>query len=202
MYTTIVRAVALIAAITIALTGIQSTVTPAPARAEVQDAYFSIAVFPIEGAPTRFRDTWGDRRSGGRRHTGTDIISPRGTEIRAIADGVVTEMSYRKSSGYYLRIDHGHGWESAYLHLNNDTYGTDDGKGGTWTAYYPTLTVGTRVFAGDVIGYVGDSGNSEDTIPHVHLAISHQDKKVNPFPFLDAALDRERRFMPSDITPM
>lgn len=201
MHTTILRSVALVATIAIVLNGIQSAVAPTPVHAEVKEAYFSIAVFPIDPTHARFRDTWGDRRSGGRHHTGTDIISPRGTEIRAIDDGVVTEMGYRKSSGYYLRIDHGHGWQSTYLHLNNDTIGTDDGGGGTWTAYYPTLTVGTKVFAGDVIGYVGDSGNAEDTVPHAHIAIAHRDEKVNPYPYLDAALDREQRFLPADLTP-
>ena len=58
-----------------------------------------------------------------------------------------------------------------YIHLNNDTPGTDDGKGGVQYAYAPGLTNGTRVHRGDVIGYVGDSGNAEDTVSHLHFEI-------------------------------
>ncbi|GMR02299.1 MAG: hypothetical protein BMS9Abin20_0628 [Acidimicrobiia bacterium] len=202
MRTTMLGSVALIATITIALIGFQSTVTPTPAHAEIRDANFAIAVFPVDDEYARFKNTWGERRARGRRHTGTDIISPRGTAIRAAADGIITEMDYRASSGFYLRIDHGHGWQSTYLHLNNDTIGTDDGEGGTWTAFYPTLTVGAEVFAGDVIGYVGDSGNAEDTIPHAHLAITHKGESLNPYPYLEDAWDREHRFARSGLNPL
>jgi len=139
-----------------------------------------------------FRDSWGDRRPGGRRHEGTDILSRRGTEVVAIADGVVTKMALSDSSGYYIRIDHGEGWVSSYLHLNNDVVGTDNGEGGPWTAFFATLMEGQEVSAGDVIGYVGDSGNAEHTTPHLHFEIKQGDQKENPFPFLDDVWDRSR----------
>jgi len=95
----------------------------------------------------QFTDSWGNRRSGGRSHKGTDIISPRGTEVLAVADGVVTEMGESRLSGYFIRIAHAGGWITSYLHLNNDTLGTDDGNGGSWTAFYPTLIEGDEVLA-------------------------------------------------------
>jgi murein DD-endopeptidase MepM/ murein hydrolase activator NlpD len=152
---------------------------------------FSVEIFPHDTAAIRFTDSWGNRRSGGRRHKGTDIISPRGTEILAVADGIVTELGESRMSGYFIRIDHGDDWTTSYLHLNNDTHGTDDGDGGTWTAFYPTLKPGDRVVAGQVIGYVGDSGNAEDTVPHTHFEIKHDGEKTNPYPYLRDALEQE-----------
>jgi len=152
---------------------------------------FSVEVFPHNTETISFSDSWGNRRPGGRHHKGTDIISPRGTEILAVADGVVTEMGTSRLSGYFIRIEHEDEWATSYLHLNNDTNGTDDGDGGTWTAFHPTLQEGDEVIAGQVIGYVGDSGNAEGTIPHTHFEIKHDGEKRNPYPFLRDALERE-----------
>ncbi len=71
--------------------------------------------------------------------------------------------------------------------------GTDDGEGGTWTAFYPTLMEGDAVRAGQVIGYVGDSGNAEGTRPHTHFELKHDGKKRNPYPYLMDVLKRENR---------
>lgn len=152
---------------------------------------FAVEVFPHDTAAIRFSDSWGNRRPGGRRHSGTDIISPRGTEVLAVADGIVTEMGASHMSGYFIRVEHADEWVTSYLHLNNDTNGTDDGAGGTWTAFHPTLQEGDEVVAGQVIGYVGDSGNAEGTIPHTHFEIKHDGEKRNPYPFLRSALERE-----------
>jgi murein DD-endopeptidase MepM/ murein hydrolase activator NlpD len=121
-------------------------------------------------------------------------MSPRGTTIVAVADGIVTKLGHSRMSGYNIRIDHGDGWFSAYIHLNNDTFGTDDGEGGVWTAFYPTLMEGDEVRAGQVIGYVGDSGNAEHTRPHTHFELKHEGKKTNPYPYLREVLERESRF--------
>jgi murein DD-endopeptidase MepM/ murein hydrolase activator NlpD len=151
---------------------------------------FTVAVFPHKTADVSFANSWGSRRSGGRRHKGTDIISPRGTEVLAVADGVVTEMGEIQLSGYFIRVTHSDDWVTSYLHLNNDTLGTDDGNGGTWTAFFPTLVEGDRVVAGQVIGYVGDSGNAEGTVPHTHFEIKHGSDKKNPYDYLTEALAR------------
>jgi murein DD-endopeptidase MepM/ murein hydrolase activator NlpD len=151
---------------------------------------FTLTAFPHKSAEVSFSNSWGSRRSGGRRHRGTDIISERGTEVLAVADGVVTKMGKHRLSGYYIHIDHGGDWSTSYLHLNNDTLGTDDGAGGTWTAFFPTLIEGDRVVAGQVIGYVGDSGNAEGTIPHTHFEIKHDGEKKNPYDYLIDALER------------
>jgi len=198
MQRTLIRACTIIIAATIVITSANWASEPATA-ALLTPPNFTFTVFPHLGDEVAFRDSWGARRPGGRRHEGTDIISPRGTPIVAVADGTVTRLGNSRASGYNIRIDHGNGWATSYLHLNNDTIGTDDGEGGTWTAFYPTLMEGDTVTAGQVIGYVGDSGNAEQTVPHTHFALSFDGTKTNPYPYLQHVFERERRFIdPTD----
>jgi murein DD-endopeptidase MepM/ murein hydrolase activator NlpD len=195
------RFAALLAAATITVSGLDAAAAPTPARADAHDTEFTLSVFPVNADEVRFRDSWGERRSGGRRHRGTDIIAERGSPILAVADGVVTVMDYHHLSGFYLTLDHGNGVETMYLHLNNDHLGTDDGQGGVTTAYYPTLVVGSEVAAGDVIAYVGDSGNAERTTPNTHFEIIIDGNKIDPYSMLEKVLDLEERNLPSAVTP-
>ena len=133
---------------------------------------------------TEFRDDWGDRRSGGRRHRGTDVYALKGTPIVAVADGFVQSMHEGGKGGYMLRLIHADGWESWYMHLDNDTAGTDDGQGGDASAYAAGLAPGDFVAAGTVIAYIGDSGNAETGAPHLHFELHHRGRKVNPHPHL------------------
>lgn len=150
-------------------------------------------VFPHVGAASNFWDSWGARRSGGRRHKGVDILGQRGAPVVAVADGVVAELGESRLSGYFIRIQHEGDWMTVMMHLNNDTFGTDDGLGGTWSAFYPTLMVGDEVTAGQVLGYVGDSGNAEDTTPHTHFELRFAGEHINPYPYLVDAWRRHFR---------
>jgi murein DD-endopeptidase MepM/ murein hydrolase activator NlpD len=154
---------------------------------------FVIKAFPNETSNVRFSDTWGASRSGGRRHTGTDIMSPKGTWVVAVADGIVGRLDWNRLSGWNVMIRHADGWTSHYLHLNNDTAGTDDGEGGEETAFAEGLEVGSFVRAGEVIGFVGDSGNAEDSGSHTHFELHLDGKKINPYPFLEEAMNRRER---------
>jgi hypothetical protein len=84
-----------------------------------------------------------------------------------------------------LVILHDDGWESWYIHLDNDTTGTDDGKG--W-GIKRAITPGVRVSAGQHIAWVGDSGNAESTEPHLHFELHDPSGTVvNPYSSLVAA---------------
>jgi len=101
--------------------------------------------------------------------------------VVAVADGVVKWIG---SDCCYLSIDHGGGWETWYIHLNNDTPGTDDGLG--W-GIAPGIEEGTVVHQGELIGWVGDSGNAEDVASHLHFQMKQDGVSVDPYPSLLAA---------------
>jgi murein DD-endopeptidase MepM/ murein hydrolase activator NlpD len=147
-------------------------------------------VFPQEIGPTEFRDTYGQSRSGGRSHNGTDLLAPRMTEIYALADGTVTYVGTNNLSGRNIKLDHGEGWESYYVHLNNDNVGTDDGAAPWSLAVPPDIDEGVEVVAGQLIGWVGDSGNAEGTTPHTHFELRKDGKPINAYGILLAAHDR------------
>lgn len=144
-------------------------------------------VFPQEVSVTTYGRTFGMRKPDGRRHAGEDLFAPKGTPVYAVADGVVTAADRGPSAGYYVVVTHAGGWESRYLHLNDDTPGTDDGRGGSEMAFAPGIEVGAFVWAGRLIGYVGDSGNAEGASPHTHFELHRGDQLVDPGPFLGEA---------------
>ena len=161
--------------------GVTATgVTPAGATPLVAAGAESVIVpilFPLEER-VYWTDTFGAARSGGRTHAGNDLMAPKMTPILAVVDGKVDWLnlsgqpsSYNSLPYYNILLRGDDGNDYFYIHLNNDTPGTDDGQGGVEYAYAPGLTNGTHVEAGDVIGYVGDSGNAEDCDSHLHFEI-------------------------------
>lgn len=193
------HSVARLAALVLIAAAVFGAMATASAAPETDEDTFVLTVFPHDTTAVNFWDSWGASRSGGRGHKGTDIMSPRGVEVLAAADGVVTDFGFQRLSGYFIRLDHGEGWATTYMHLNNDTLGTDDDSGGIWAAVHPTIAIGSEVKAGDVIGYVGDSGNAENTQPHTHFEVKKDGDKINPYPFLKDVLDRERRLTRTDL---
>lgn len=180
-------AIAAVAAPAVAVT---ATAPAAAAEATADD--LELTCFPHERSDElRYDNTWGAARSGGRAHKGTDIMTPKGLEVRAVADGVVKTLRNGSKSGYYVRLEHEGGWESWYMHLNNDDAGTDNGRGGADTAYAEGIEVGAFVRAGQVIAYVGDSGNAEWTGPHTHFELHIDGTAVNPYPYLVDVQARE-----------
>lgn len=124
--------------------------------------------FPVQG-DYNHSDNFGDCRAGcSRSHEGNDIMAEKGTPVVAAADGVVRWISGSQSDCCYLGIDHGDGWFTRYIHLNNDSPGTDDGEG--W-GIAKGIADGVTVAAGQLIGWVGDSGNAEGTSPHLHFEL-------------------------------
>lgn len=159
--------------------------------------------FPVAGSYT-YGDTYDEIRDGGsRRHQGTDIFGEKGQPIHAAAGGTVCMApgidEPMPAYGYIVRVCTGNVVYS-YVHLNNDTPGTDDGKGGPALAYAPGIREGVAVSRGQLLGYMGDSGNAEDTPTHLHFSIYDVDMidpdlsespwrqhYLNPYPSLRAA---------------
>ncbi len=144
--------------------------------------------FPVDGE-VRFQDDFDQARSGGRKHNATDLIGEKMTPLISAVDGVVTFLPETEPSwgwGVWIRDDEG--YEYVYLHVNNDTPGTDDGKGGIEWAFAPDVRQGKRVTRGQFIGYLGDSGNAENIASHLHFEIHRPDgTPLNPYASLVAA---------------
>lgn len=143
--------------------------------------------FPQEAGVTEFTSSWGAARSG-HRHQGNDLMAPKMTEVYAASDGVVLWVRDQGTAGRYVAIDHGDGWETWYMHLNDDTPGTDDG--GAPLDMGVAVDPGDRVEAGDVIGWVGDSGNAEGSSSHTHFELHRNGAPIDPYPYLIDALER------------
>jgi peptidoglycan hydrolase-like protein with peptidoglycan-binding domain len=146
-------------------------------------------VFPVDG-PHYFSDTFWAGRSHGF-HEGQDLLAEKMVPVVAVADGVVRLVNWTSDESMnpdrccVLVLRHDDGWESWYIHLNNDTEGTDDGEG--W-GIVEDVTPGTRVTAGQHIAWIGDSGNAEDTPPHLHYELRDPSGTiVNPYRALVAA---------------
>ena len=139
-------------------------------------------VFPVLG-PVAYADGWMDLRDGGRRrHEGTDIVGVQMQPILAAVDGEVTRLQPDSIgiSGVAITIRDSDGWRYNYFHDNNDTPGTDDGQSPDAFRLAPGLEVGSRVVAGQIIGYMGDSGNAEDSVTHLHFEFRDPDGHARP----------------------
>jgi murein DD-endopeptidase MepM/ murein hydrolase activator NlpD len=147
-------------------------------------------VFPQEPSVTTFTSSFGDARSGGRRHHGNDLLAPRLTEVYAIADGTVIYVGINHLSGRNVKIEHEGGWTSYYVHLNNDDPGTDDGEAPWTLTVAPGIEEGMHVSAGQLIGWVGDSGNAEGTTPHTHFELHFEGQPIDPYDILVEAQQR------------
>ena len=166
-------------------------VAAAPVSADAHTAVREI-VFPVAGK-THYTDTLGACRSGcSRGHEGTDIMAPKLTPLVAARDATVTWLKDSAtpdgSNGNYLMLRDSDGWEYWYIHINNDSPGTDDGANPAEWIFGPGIEKGAEVSAGQLVGYVGDSGNAEWTGSHLHFEIHKPDGSIiNPYKSLNAA---------------
>jgi len=180
-FLTLIFAAAVAMALTVpsALANHESSPKSGPDHVRGEDVAYPL-VFPVQGA-NNFGDHFWSRRGSGIHHA-VDIMSSKMTPIVAVASGTVQWVG---SNCCTMRIKHDDGWSSGYIHLNNDTPGTDDGRG--W-GIAPGITKGTHVSAGQLIGYVGDSGNAEGSSPHLHFElIDPHGVYVDPYLSLRAA---------------
>jgi len=145
-----------------------------------------VITFPVNGEYTYWNDYHEPRGGGTRLHQGNDIIAAKMTPLVAVVDGIVNYVARPQVRwGYEIGLQDADGYTYDYLHINNDTPGTDDGQGGEAHAYVPGLIRGASVSAGQLIGWVGDSGNAEDTVPHLHFEMRDPSNvTINPYPSL------------------
>jgi peptidoglycan LD-endopeptidase LytH len=114
---------------------------------------------PVDGASRdRLHDSFDERRAGGlRRHEAIDIMAPRGTPVRAVEDGRVAKLFRSIAGGLTIYLfDPTETFSYYYAHL--DRYATG-------------LQEGHQVRRGDLIGYVGITGNAAEDAPHLHFAV-------------------------------
>ncbi len=119
------------------------------------------------GSNHAFRDTWGAPRSGGRRHKGVDVFAPMGSPSYAVTDGVISNIHSGGNGGKMVYLRGNDGVEYFYSHMSS--YAAKEGD---------------RVKAGEIIAYVGDTGNARGGSPHVHFEVHPGGgAPVNPTPF-------------------
>jgi hypothetical protein len=144
-------------------------------------------MFPVV-AKVHYTDDFGAPR-GGHLHRGNDIMAARWSPVVAVERGRVEKPSWAGSE--CMLILHGaSGTDYWYLHLNNDLGLSNDNKGGcsNGVSYASGLATGQAVRAGQLIGYVGNSGNANWTSPHLHFELHPAGgSAVSPYPWLRRA---------------
>jgi murein DD-endopeptidase MepM/ murein hydrolase activator NlpD len=154
---------------------------PAPYVPQASTNSFPWFIFPVAG-----KVWWNDWFNPDglrpmRIHHGQDIFAPKMTPLVAVFDGVVWLRPASHPGGHNMLYLYGdNGLQARYMHINNDTPGTDDGNGGWEKAYAPGLNDGDRVAAGQHVAWVGDSGNAENTDPHLHFELWSEQGCLNP----------------------
>jgi murein DD-endopeptidase MepM/ murein hydrolase activator NlpD len=133
--------------------------------------------FPVRGIePATIADTFTDARGATRVHNAMDIMAPRGTPVVAVAAGVVTRLGNGGAGGITVyQVDDAGRYAFYYAHLDR---------------LAPGLVTGKVVQRGDVLGYVGTTGNAPRSAPHLHFAIYEigegrgrfGERPINPFP--------------------
>ena len=153
-------------------------VTFAVAAAEPAPPSSASLLIPVVGVAARQLTDSFDQGRGSERHEAIDIIAPRGTPVIAVDDGKVVKLFNSKPGGLTIyHFDPAERLAYYYAHLDR---------------YAPGLAEGQRVKRGDVIGYVGSTGNANPSAPHLHFSIFllgpekrwWKGTPINPFPVL------------------
>lgn len=157
---------------------------------ESAHAFTGNFAFPILGGGSYSNDFNAPRSNPTGIHHAIDIFAPKHSPLLAAAHGTIIFAPVPQPSyGYIVSIVDDEGYRYNYIHINNDTPGTDDGQGGPMNAYTAYVKSGNRVLRGQHIGYLGDSGNAENTPPHLHFEVQDPDENwVNPYDKLNQAI--------------
>jgi prevent-host-death family protein len=143
-----------------------------PASDVTASGRITLEALPTQG-PCWYSDSWGHPRSGGRKHVGVDIFTVPGEYVYAVADGRLTLRKWAQPgniSGNAWRLTADDGTAYFYAHLSD---------------FAPGLSTGSRVDAGQIIGWIGKTGNT--TVDHLHFEIRPGGgSPVNPYPILQS----------------
>ena len=160
----------------VATTGTAEPPAPVPPSAEaIEDRDLEIPVRGIE--ENQLYDSFDDAR-GKRVHQAIDIMAERGTPVLAVEDGTIKKLFTSEAGGLTLyQFDPSETFCYYYAHLDS---------------YAKNVREGASVKKGDIIGYVGSTGNASESAPHLHFAIFRltNDKQwwkgepINPYPIL------------------
>jgi murein DD-endopeptidase MepM/ murein hydrolase activator NlpD len=117
---------------------------------------------PVEGIqPSQLTDTFHEARSGGRIHMATDILAMRGTPVLAAAAGRIIKLANGGAGGITIYVADASGrYVEYYAHL---------------MGYAPNTAEGVAVREGDVLGFVGTTGNAPPNTPHLHFQVMRSD---------------------------
>ena len=130
-------------------------------------------LMPVAGVTwDELRDSFGDPRSGGRAHRGIDIFAPRWTEVVAVTRGTLTDVVEGGRAGRSLWLVGDDGRSYFYGHLQDWAGGISDGL---------------DVEPGEIVGYVGNTGNAAGLPTHLHFEVHDGAGAVNPYPVLASA---------------
>lgn len=149
-----------------------------PRRLEVvttADSVLARIEMPVSGIrPEELENSFGAPRDGGRRrHRGIDIFAPKGTPVIAATEGHISFIGTQSKAGKCVWLVNDSGVSFFYAHLDRWAAGLYEGK---------------HVRAGDVVGYVGRTGNARKSGPHLHFAIHLDSQAVNPYPYLVSSI--------------
>lgn len=136
-------------------------------------------IIPVAGVkPESLRDTYADARSEGRVHNALDIMAPHGSSVLAANDGTIQRLMFSERGGNTIyQISADGKWVFYYAHLDS---------------YAPGVSAGKPVKKGEVIAYVGDTGNAGSGNYHLHFAIwaitdpkrIWEGENIDPYPLL------------------
>jgi murein DD-endopeptidase MepM/ murein hydrolase activator NlpD len=134
-------------------TGVIPTSAP-----EAKDLAARHLMIPVQGTESdKLVRSYHDPRSGGREHEALDILAPRNTPVVAVEDGTIAKLFFSKAGGNTVyQFDPGRAYAYYYAHLER---------------YADGLKEGEAIHRGQVIGYVGTSGNAPKHTPHLHFAV-------------------------------
>lgn len=134
---------------------------------------------PVDGVrPEDLHDTFSETRQGTRPHEALDIMAPRGTPVRAVRDGHIEKLFTSRQGGLTIyQFDPSGTYAYYYAHLDRYADGLEEGQ---------------RVRAGDLLGFVGSTGNASPDAPHLHFGIFRlgpqrrwwEGEALNPYPLL------------------